>query len=142
MVPSVRFLHTGAGGQHSKKSKKGCEKGKRLFNWVVCPKIALRESLLCGKMEKLGSNHTVKFSKTPMRHPKKSGKEGSIAKKHSKMRTSGSEFRRVQNSRQERKTKPQNKAGAPAKTNGNWQRMLTNSTRSQKIRSTLLPKLG
>ena len=38
---------------------------------------------------KLGSNHTVKFSKATMRHVKKWEMKGSIAGKHSKVRTLG-----------------------------------------------------
>ena len=41
------FLHTDAVGQPSKKSKKDGVKGR----WLVCPILALRESLFCGKME-------------------------------------------------------------------------------------------
>ena len=35
---------------------------RSLYYWVVCFKITLRESLFFGKLEKLGSKHTVKFS--------------------------------------------------------------------------------
>ena len=43
---------------------------RSLYIWVVCLKILLRESLFYGKEGKLGSNHTVKFSKGTWHHIK------------------------------------------------------------------------
>ena len=55
-----------------------CE--KRIFNWVVWPKITLRESLFCGKLDPTTQSDASR---------KNSGKEMSIAWNHSTMRNSG-----------------------------------------------------
>ena len=88
---------------------------------------------------KLGSNHTFKFSKTTMRHEK-------IVKRRVHRRESfknvnlRSEFRALQNSRNERNMNPSGKSGAPAEQPG--QRMLINKKKSHKKRFTLLPMFG
>ena len=116
---------------------------RSLYTWVVCvSKIAIRKKCIRRKFGKLGSNHTVMFSKTTMRPVKIRGKEGSIAGNHSKVRTSGAKFKgspiRGKNERRNRETG----AVRPQRTLGNWQRMSINSNRCQKICSTLVPKLG
>ena len=82
----------------------------------------------CGKLE---SNRAVKFSKTTMRHSKKSGKKGSTAGSHANMCTSGAHSVGSKIWRKERKTKPCNRSGAPAETHGIWQRMSCNSQRKK-----------
>ena len=80
-VDKCHFRHTEVDSQPCKRSKKGGAKGSVTL---------LKETIQLGCMShdcpqrqsipreygKLGSNHTVKFSKTTMRHAKNSGKKG------------------------------------------------------------------
>ena len=58
-------------GSPLKSQRKVVQKDRWLFegdNSIgLCPRIVLRKRVICGKLEKLGSNHAVKFSKTTMR---------------------------------------------------------------------------
>ena len=72
---------------------------------------------------KLGLNHTVKFSKTTMRHAKFSGKRRVHRRESSQNANLRSECRGLQNSRKERKMKPSGKSDATAEQPGTWPRM-------------------
>ena len=74
------FGHTEAVGQPRKIEEKWpcCE---RLFNWVLCPKMALRERLFCGEMENW--DRITRSS---------SGRPRCFAKKFEKERVHGKEF--------------------------------------------------
>ena len=81
--------------------------------------------------EKLGSNRTVKFSKTTMRYTK--FLERRVHRREScKSVNLRSEFRGLQNLRKERKTKPWNKSDAPAEKRGTWRIMSLGSKRRKK----------
>ena len=100
-----------------------------------------RESIL-REDGKSGSNHTVRFSKATMCRAiileKKDQSQGIIRKERtSGAKSTGSQIRGKNASRN-----PEKRSGAPAKTPGIWLRMFPHSKRSQKIRSTFLPKLG
>ena len=58
------------GGPIKSRRKVVAEDQWPFLNRVACPKITLGESLFCGKLEKLVSNHTVKFSKGTWHHVK------------------------------------------------------------------------
>ena len=80
---------------------------------------------------KLGSNHTVKFSKTTMRHAKFSGKRRVHRRESSQNVNLRSECRGLQNSRKERKMKPSGKSDAAAEQPGTWPRMFIHSQKKE-----------
>ena len=141
-----KFLHTEAGGQPKKKSKKVGAQGSvaslKDFSIGLCvPRLSSGKFIL-REDGKLGSNHTGKFSKTTMRpvkiREKKGQSQGIIHKCEPQERNPWTpKFdERTQDESKKRSV-------APAETPGNWQRMFINSKKGvQKIRSTLLPKLG
>ena len=90
-----RFRHVEADAQPSKKVEdKWCERISSLVKGVCTIELRLeiliRENRFVLREERnLGSNHFVKFSKGTWRHTKKSGKKGSIARRHSEVVKNG-----------------------------------------------------
>ena len=81
-----RFRHVETDGQPSKKSNKsGAKDLLKEYNWFVCLKILIREKSIPRKKRKLGSNHTVNFSKGTWHHIKiqerKDGSSWSVIQK-------------------------------------------------------------
>ena len=87
-------------GSRVQGQRKVAEKDQRLFNWVVCPKIVSRKvhSAENCKAWIKSRSQVLQDHDAPR---KNSGKNGSIAGGHAKM-----QFRGLQDSRIERKTKP------------------------------------
>ena len=83
-----RFRHNEVDGQQSKKSKKGAGKGsvacRSPYNWVACLKILIREGSIQRKEGKLGSKSHRQIPQRHVEPHQKSGKKGSIARRHSK----------------------------------------------------------
>ena len=93
MAMKCRFRHVEADGQPCKKSKRSDLKGSvALFKGSIQLGCVSQDShprkSIQRKEGKLGSNHTVNFSKGTWHHFKNSGKKGSIARNYSKVRTS------------------------------------------------------
>ena len=79
---------------------------KRLFSWVVCPKIALRESVFCGKMESW-DRIAQSSSRRPRCVTQKNGKERVHHRESWCINVYlRNELRGLQSSRKERQTKP------------------------------------
>ena len=112
-----------------------------LFNWVVCPTIALRESLLCGKMES-----SDRITQSTSRRPR------CVALKVWKRRVHRRETFTSANLRNESHGLPNSRKRTQDETlrqewcarRDAWELEKDSGTqrRSQKIRSTLLPNLG
>ena len=89
-----RLRHTEVDGQPSKKSKKSGVKGFSGFIEGVSIHLgcvaqdSYPRKYILREAGNLRSNHTVKFSKGTWHHMKKSGKKGSIARRHSEVITS------------------------------------------------------
>ena len=84
------FRHVEAEGKTSKRAKKGGAKGsvailKESTQWCCVSQDSYPRKSILHEPGKLGSNHTVKFSKGTWHHIKISGKKGSIARKNSKV---------------------------------------------------------
>ena len=84
-----KLLHIEAGGQPSKKPKKGGAQGsvallKETIQLDCVSQDHVHRKSILRENGNWGSNHTVKFSKTTMRHAK-FRKEGPIAGNHSKV---------------------------------------------------------
>ena len=101
-------------------------------NWVVWPKIALRRSLFCGKLENW-DRITHSSSPRPRCVTHKFGKERVHRRESCKNVHFRSEFRGLQNSRKERKTKPWKRSDAPAEIHGTLQRMSVNSKSTESV---------
>ena len=49
---------------------------RRLFKWIVCPKITIRKKSILREVGKLGSKHAVTFSKGTWHHVKNRERKG------------------------------------------------------------------
>ena len=141
-----KLLHIEAGGQPSKRPKKGGAKGSVALLKETCQLGCMshdspqRKSIL-RENGKLRSNHTLKLSK-PRYVTQKLGKRRIHRRESIRIGNLRSEFRGLQKSMKERKMRSSGKSGAPAAQPGTWQRTFTNSKRCQQIRSTLSLKPG